>query len=90
MCTAMQVEEFGGVYGNAGRGVPVVQVCTAMKCRSSVVCTAMQVEEFGGVYGNASVEEFGGVTTAMQVEEFDMVCHGNAGRGVRWCVRQCR
>ena len=23
MCTAMQVEEFGGVYGNAGRGVQV-------------------------------------------------------------------
>ena len=40
VCTAMQVEEFGGVYGNAVRGVPVV-------------CTAMQVEEFGNVYCNA-------------------------------------
>ena len=51
MCTAMQVEEFGGVYGNTGRGVRwCVRQC---RWRSSVVCTAMQVEEFGGVYDNA-------------------------------------
>ena len=55
MCTAMQVEEFGGVYGN-DRFIWSSVVCTVtmqVEEFGGVIITAMQVEEFDGVYGNA-------------------------------------